>query len=82
MAVHGEWLRAWYMSPGGVALVAGLVAASMVLLGLGVVEWLGKSQTGRTNDRLRVAGLVYAGGAAAVWLGGWIGQLAAAWPGH
>jgi hypothetical protein len=82
LALHGEWWRAWRMSPGGAVLVAGLVAAAMVLLGLGVVEWLGKAKTGRAEKSLRLAALVYAAGAAAVWLGGWIAQLVAAWPGH
>ena len=82
LAVHGEWWRAWRMSPGGTALMAGLVVAAMVLLGLGLAEWLGKATTGRARNFLRLAALVYAGGATAVWLGGWIAQLAAAWPGY
>jgi hypothetical protein len=80
LALHGEWLRAWHMSPGGPALAAGLAAAAMALLGLGVTEWLGMAQPPRTEKYLRLAGLVYTGGAGAVWLGGWIAQLAAAWP--
>ena len=82
LALHGEWWRAWRMSPGGAALMAGLAAAAMVLLGLSVVEWLGNAKTGRAENSLRLAALVYAGGAAAVWLGGWMVQVAAAWPGH
>jgi hypothetical protein len=82
LALRGEWLRAWHMSPGGAALVAGLAAAAMALLGSGALEWLGKARTLRTEKYLRLAGLLYAGGAAAVWVGGWVAQLAAAWPRH
>ena len=82
LALHGQWSRAWHMSPGGVALIGGLVAAAVALLGLGVIEWMGKVRTRRAENSLRVAALVYAGGAAAVWLGGWMAQLAAAWPGR
>ncbi|MGP8244642.1 MAG: DUF2752 domain-containing protein [Bryobacteraceae bacterium] len=82
LALHGEWWRAWRLSPGGVALVAGLVAAATALLGLGAIEWLGKAHPRRAEIFLRRAALIYAGGAIAVWLGGWMAQLAAAWPGH
>ncbi|MGA2116457.1 MAG: DUF2752 domain-containing protein [Bryobacteraceae bacterium] len=82
LAVHGQWCRAWQMSPGGTALTAGLVAAAMLLLGLGVAERLGKAMTGRAENILRLAALVYAASATAVWLGGWMAQLAAAWPGY
>jgi hypothetical protein len=82
LAIHGEWSRAWHMSPGGVAFVAGLMAAAAALLGLGAVEWLGSAPIRRAESSLRAAALVYTGGAAAVWLGGWVVQLAAAWPGR
>lgn len=80
LALHGEWPRAWHMSPGGAAFVAGLIAAAVALLCLGGIEWLGLVRTRRAENSLRVAALAYAGGAAVVWLGGWIAQLSAAWP--
>jgi hypothetical protein len=67
MALHGDFGPAWQMAPGGPVLLAGALLAAVVLL----------IEAGRRTALprwVRTAGMVYAGAAMAVWLGGWAAQ--------
>jgi len=72
LAAHGEFLRAWQLAPGGVAMVAAAVLSG-VALGLfgATMLWRKPRTTERWQRALWVTILTCAGLATMVWLGGW-----------
>lgn len=73
MSLHGEFARAWRMAPVGPVLVVGLLAFGMTLLGLAYFQWTGVSQREtQAKTWIRKGAMIYAAGALAVWLGGWV----------
>jgi len=77
VALHGEWLRAWRIAPGGPALVAGTLASAATLIALGIVRMRGGAplvaKAGRQAPRIvyLCAALVLI-----IWFAGWIGAVA------
>lgn len=82
LALHGEWVRAWQVAPGGPVLTAGLLAVATALLLLAMLEQFDlRGLAGGLRLSIRRGGLVYACFACIVWIGGWAFRFAAAWPG-
>ena len=79
VSLHGHLGQAWSIAPGGPVAVVGMVLAALALLGLGWVQWRGRSPYGRRAAYwLRQGTLAYAGAATVVWMAGWAAALAAA----
>ncbi len=76
-ALHGQWRAAWHLFPAAPLGVGGITVLACALLALG---WLHARRLTRTAARwqsvLRGASVAYAAGAAAIWLGAWIVQVA------
>lgn len=72
LAAHGEFLRAWQLAPGGLAMVAAAVLSGVALGVFGATMLWGKPRTTERWQRaLRVTILMCAGLATMIWLGGW-----------
>jgi hypothetical protein len=67
LALHGDFLTAWTVAPGGPVLLAGLVAIGCALL-------LAAFTRVRGAAILR-GSAVYGSVAIAIWLGGWVSRL-------
>ena len=79
MSLHGEFARAWHMSPAGPVAVAGVAACALALLALGFVQWAGiEKWTRPARAWIRKGALTYAAAVAVVWLAGWVVSLQAA----
>ncbi len=84
LSLHGEFDRAWRLSPAGPLVILGLAALAAVLLGLAGARRLRWAKPERAGGRgwLPYAVLTYASAVTVVWLSGWLASLAAAWPGR
>ena len=62
LALHGDWVRAWHIAPGGPVLLAGtmLFALALLLFAFRRTPW---------PRWMRTAGVAYAAAAALIWLG-------------
>ena len=79
IALHGQWLRAWRIAPGGAALVVGTFVCAATVTTLGMVRMRGAAPLVARMERLApriiyvCAGLVLGG-----WFTGWIAAVAQA----
>jgi Protein of unknown function (DUF2752) len=76
MSLHGEFARAWNMSPAGPVAVVGLAAFALAMLALAFVQWAGaEDRTALVRLWIRRLALAFGAAAAVVWLGGWWASL-------
>ena len=72
LSVHGRFAEAWRVAPVGLVLIGGLAVFAAMMLVLAMIQWRGAA---RCEHAIRTwiprAAWIYAGAAAAVWLGGW-----------
>ena len=79
MSLHGEFARAWSMSPAGPMAVGGLAALALAMLALAFVQWAGaEDRIAWMRHWIRRGALAYGAAATIVWLGGWVVNLEAA----
>jgi hypothetical protein len=79
VSLHGEWGRAWQITPAGPAILLGLLGFGAAMLVLGWVQLRGAGgPAARARRWIRRTALAYAGFMVLVWLGGWIVNFRAA----
>jgi len=79
MALHGDWLGAWSMAPGGVAAAAGMLLFGCAAFALAFSQWRRSVRwEGSLTRGIRRWAPLYGAAAAVVWLGGWAAQFDAA----
>ena len=79
MSLHGEFGRAWRIAPAGPVAVIGLVAFAIAMLALAWVQWARVNEwEAQVRGWISKTAVIYAAGAVAIWLGGWVTSLQAA----
>jgi hypothetical protein len=80
MSLHGELGHAWQMAPVGPVAVFGMIAFAVAML---VLAWLQGAGLPKWEAQIRASirrgAVIYAAGAAVIWLGGWAITFQAAW---
>jgi Protein of unknown function (DUF2752) len=72
MSLHGEFGEAWQLAPVGPVVVFGMMTFAVAMLALAVSQWVGASKwETQVRAGIRSGTLIYAAGAAVIWLGGW-----------
>ena len=78
LALHGHFLWAWWLAPGGAVAVAAGLALAIGLLVLAGLQATGSFAAAPFRSRLRRGALAGAAVLLAVWLGGWAAAFSAA----
>jgi hypothetical protein len=79
VALHGQWLRAWRIAPGGAAFVAATLVSAATLIALGIVRMRSAGPLAAKAER-QAPRTIYACAVLVlmVWFAGWIAAVAQA----
>jgi hypothetical protein len=80
MSLHGDLGMAWRMAPVGPVAVFGMIAFAVAMLFLAWLQGAGSPKwEAQIRASMRQGVLIYAAGAAVIWLGGWAMAFQTAW---